>query len=83
MSVGTLIIVTLQPELVGPLTMTGAFDEIAHMRPERTIVVIANAGRIAGDFPGHISTVRLIGALVRQEAESGSAAAVAAPIYRA
>jgi hypothetical protein len=58
------LIVTLQPELVAPLTMTGAISEIAHLQPERTIVVVANGNRISGDFRGHIGAIRKIGSLV-------------------
>ena len=66
--IASVAIVTLQPELVLPLTMVGAMDEIAHLQPERTIVVVADANRASGDFSGHMPALRMIEGLVRETA---------------
>jgi hypothetical protein len=66
-AISDIVIVTLQPELVSPLTMVGAMDETAHLRPERTIVVVASAGEVSGDFCDFTRATHLIQSLVLAE----------------
>jgi hypothetical protein len=72
--VGRSVIVLLQPRLVGPATMTGAFYEIAELNPERTLIYASEMGGVAELYPGYRLAFKRINSLV---AAAGNARAYA------